>query len=290
MRNSTIGDNWIRQMAEMNPIGPVLDKDGRPTENILTGPVRLAFVNLLKPDTRTNDDGSPREGKYGSIILFTPFSNMQPFYDAYYAKLAAEFANHYEPTSGQYMGVHSPFHDQAEKAIKYEGFTPGLPYLTVTSQYKPQIVDARMNPIVDENKVRAGVWAILSVNPYAYGKGGAGRKAQPKKGVGFGVQSVMIVGDDIGFGGGAPDPKQQFAQARVQAPTASPAAAFGQPMQHAPAPSPQQAIYGQHAGAMGAPQGFGGAPAYAPPAGAYQAPGYAPAPAEDDDMSAFLNS
>lgn len=256
MKNSIVGDQWIAQACQSNPVQPVLDDNGQPTGNYLTGPVRLVFPAVFEPK-RANNNPQNKE-KFSTGILFTPYSNLQPLYDAYYALLAKEFANYWVPELQNYQGVHMPFHDQGEKH-QYSGFTPRLQYLTVTSNYKPSVVDMRMNPIVDQTKVYAGVWAIVSVNTYPYGKS----PPQPKKGVGFGLQSVMIVGDDSRLDGGAPDPRQQFKGVQVRPPAVQPAAGFGQPMQPQ-APAPGQggpgAFYGQQGWTQPAPQPAAPAP------------------------------
>lgn len=260
MRDSTIGDDWIRRACEMNPAQVLVDQTtGQPSGNILTGPVRLAFCDLFKPGRSMNEG---QEGKYQTQALFSPFTDFSVFYNAYYEVLAREFAEYYDAASGQYHGLHSPFRDQSEK-LKFGGYTPGLVFMTCTSRYKPPLVDSRMNPIVDESRVYAGVWAILSINAYAFGKS----PPQPKKGVSFGLQSVMVIADDEKFGGGAPDPHTQFQGVNVEPPAGAPGAMFGQPGMPGPAPG---------APAPGAP--VPGAPGMPAPGGAPAAPGFTPPP------------
>jgi hypothetical protein len=222
MRDSSIGDDWIKRVCEMNPSQSITDPNtGQPTGNILTGPVRLAFCDLFTPGKPMNAN---EEGKYGTQALFTPYTDFSAMYNAYYEICGREFADYYDSGTQQYHGLHSPFRDQSEK-LKLGGYTPGLVFMTLSSKFKPPIVDLRMNPIVDESRVYPGVWAILSINAYAFGK----NPPQPKKGVSFGLQSVMIIADDDSFGGGAPDPKGQFGGVNVQPPQGQPGAMFGQP-------------------------------------------------------------
>ncbi|MFN3612694.1 hypothetical protein, partial [Tepidimonas sp.] len=96
MRNSKVGDAWIRQCVAMNPIQPVIDpQTGQPNGNILTGPVRLAFVNLFTPSRgMANAQDQNKEPKYGTMILFPPPStgvDMTHLYNAYYAVLGEKF-------------------------------------------------------------------------------------------------------------------------------------------------------------------------------------------------------
>lgn len=280
VRDSIVGDNWLYQTAQAVPMQRVLDeKTGQPTGDILTGPVRLAFETLFELPQPTPQNQNP---KYGAMLLFTPYTDFSILYEEYYAVCAREFADMYDAPTQQYYGLHSPFRNQAEK-LKFGGFTPGCTFITCTSKFKPPVVDARMNPIVDRSKVYAGVWAICSINPYAY-------KDPRKKGVGFGLQNVMIIGDDTKFGGTGADPTKTFKGVSVAAPITRPdmAQRMAQPPGGAPG-APAGGVPQQHYQPPA-----GGAPAYqapAAPAAAYPpvgaVPPYAP-PSPDEDMS-FLN-
>lgn len=244
VRDSIVGDKWIEDTANAVPIQWVYDeKTGEPTGDLLTGPVRLAFDNLFELPRLTSSNQNP---KFGATLLFTPFAVFDLMNDAYYDTCAQMFPEYWDQGEGDYLGLHSPFHDQRDKAAKYGGFTPGCTYINATSRYKPPVVDIRMNPIVDPSKVYPGVWAICSINVYGYGK----NPPQPKKGVGFGLQNVMIIGDDTKFGGGAADPNKTFAGVRgLAGPITRPDAARA---------------LGQHGAGAGRPQQSG---AYRPPAG-----------------------
>lgn len=305
MRDSIVGDQWIYQTAQSVPIQRVIDpKTGLPTGDILTGPVRLAFDNLFELPAKTDDVDNP---KFGAALLFSPWADFAVMYEEYYKKCAEKFASYYDAQSGQYHGLYSPFRQQAEK-IKFGGFTPGLVFMTCTSKFKPPVVDIRQNPIVDRSKVYPGVWAICAVSPYSFDD-------KRKKGVAFGLQSVMIIGDDTKFGGKAPDTKTTFGGvAGVAAPVVRPEHLAGMPTQtqqppqggipgYSPNPAPQAALaapYGQpphmtpqqgYAAVAGAPNGAPVVPQHQPymppqmpgqPVGGHYA---APATADDDDMS-----
>jgi hypothetical protein len=245
VKDSIVGDAWITQTSQAVPIQRVIDpKTGQPTGDILTGPVRLAFDTLFKLPQPSEKIQNP---KYGASVLFTPLADFSIFYEEYYKVCAREFQDHYQ--NGQYYGLHSPFRDQAEK-MKFGGFTPGCVFMTCTSKFKPGVVDTMGNPILDESKVYPGVWAICSVSPYAF-------KDPRKKGVAFGLQSVMLIGDDTKFGGGAPDPNQTFGGVKgaIQRPVINPGV-----LNHMP--SAQQ-------GAPGMPPSGPGGFAPPPPGGTY---------------------
>lgn len=262
MRNSKIGDAWIKQAVALNPIAKHLDPTtGQFTGNFLTGPVRVMFPYVFKKRPGKNSDGTPNEGKFECSILFTPGVDFTLLYEEYYAVCARDWQSHYDAGSNQYYGLESPFHDQAHK-FKYAGYTPGCVYMNLKTQFKPSVCDASFNPIVDESRVYPGVWAIALINAYSFGKN------QPKKGVGFGLQSLMVIADDENCGGGGPmDAKKAFQGTNVQPPAVNPAAAFGAPPQGQPG--------NPNAGFItppGAPRPGGMPPAPpAPPAGGYAA-------------------
>lgn len=252
MRDSIVGDDWIRNTMAANPIRALVDeKTGQPNGNFSTGPIRLGWVQVDKLPEPKPGESPP---KYEVQALFPPGTDFAPLYQEYYRQCAAVFPDHYDAATQQYHGLHSPFRDQAEK-FKYGGFTPGSTFLKLSSQFKPALVDHNLAPM-DPAKFYPGAWAIGIVNTYPYGK----NPPRPKKGISFGLHMLMFIGDDTRFGGGAPDPRKLAASAgiKVTAPIVRPNMnQAGQPQapQQGYVPNPQ-------------PQ----APGYAPVA----APGYPP--------------
>lgn len=214
MKNSKMTDEWIARALALNPMS-VLENG-----NVITMPVRLAFANIFKPAKKQPNDAPDKPATYGCAILFPPGADEQihrVMMPIYWAKVRERFPQNIG-ADGNSFGLHIPFHPQAEKQNQ-SGYTPGLTYLNVTSRFKPQVVDMAMNPIIDEARVYSGVWAILALNCYHY-------TDARKKGVTFGLQSVMIVQDDENLGGGASDPKKDFANVKID-PNYNAAAAFG---------------------------------------------------------------
>lgn len=260
VRDSIVGDAWIQATAAAVPVQRIIDQaTGQPTGDILTGPVRLAFTDLFelpKPKKLQPGQQQSSEPKYGATLLFPPTADFTILYEEYYKLAGQHFADKYDPQTQQYYGIRSPFRNQAEK-LKFGGYTPNCTFMTCTSKFKPPVVDARFNPIVDRNKVYPGVWAICAVNAYHYPN-------PVNPGIAFGLQSVMIIGDDQKFGQGGPDAKTQFAGVNVAAPIIRPDIAAG--MSHlnaqAGAPAPAAGIPGYTApgGGVARPMAPGAAP------------------------------
>lgn len=212
MCDSKVGDQWIREVCQANPT-VMLPGEGR---LIQSGPVRLAFVDtLFEPKAPSNNPGGTP--KYSVAALYTPFNDMNVYYSEYYRICGEVFPDKFNPHTNSYAELENPFHDCALKAHKFAGYTPGLLTINHTSKFKPGIYDSTpaRNPIVDRSKVYAGVWAILVLNAYHYGK----FPVQPKKGVGFGLQAIVIIADDMRLdGSGGVDPRVVFAGVNVKPP------------------------------------------------------------------------
>ena len=293
MKNSRLGDDWIARAVANNPFQKM------PDGNFRTCPVRLAFVHLVKPNPNAkNDDGTPKATPSYEVTALCPPGAMEQLHAVVwpelYALLRQSFPQNFN-AQGQPFGLHCPpWRDQGEKQ-QFTGYTPGLPFLRLTTQYKPQIVDPANNPIVDEGRVYAGAWAILAFNMFEFGKS----PPRPKKGYSLGLQGVMLIGDDEKLAGGAPDPKALFTGVQVDAKFDATAAFASMQMPGQapppgaimPPPTPVMPPPGRAPMAPPAPPGYG-APAVVMPPPGYAPPGYAPPPPPPppaDDLAAMLS-
>ena len=238
MRDSNIDNNWLRDMVRRNP--PQELPDGQ----ILSGPVRLSFVHLFTPG-KPGDNG--QEGKYGAALLFPPGVDMRVFEVAWNRVARGAFPNNWTP-DGKPIGLHSPFHDQGEKAYSAKplsGYTPGAIFVNVLSKFRPIVVHASdpKTQVTDEARAYAGVWAVASLNTYSY--------KNKKTGVGFGLQQVMLIADNSKLAGGGGDPVKTFAGVQITA-QSNIAAKFDQvPSQQQGAPAGSIMPSGGHVGVAG---------------------------------------
>jgi len=88
-------------------------------------------------------------------------------------------------------GLKSPFRKCGEKPETYgEQFDPDDIFIGFRSSTRqPGIVDASVQPIIEQSEFYPGCWARVSTNAYAYDKKG-------NKGVAFGLINIQKVRDD----------------------------------------------------------------------------------------------
>lgn len=225
-KDSRMTLEWVTKACTQNPPAKIFDDKGAFTGNYMTGPVRLSWTKWLHEKQKNEESG--RE-TYSVVPLFPPGADLSVLNMAVTEAAAAAFPQNMTAQGFVWHGIGSPFHDQAEKTLKYEGYTPGAIYFNTSTEFPPSIVDPNMNPIVDKTRVYPGVWGMLAVNCYAYGDRPKPGRPAFKKGVSFGLQSVVIIGDDQNIGGGgAIDPRKAFAGIKLDH-AVNVAAGFGVP-------------------------------------------------------------
>ncbi|MCM3589645.1 DUF2815 family protein [Brevibacillus borstelensis] len=230
--------------------------------NVTTGEVRLSYVNLFTP--RANQPG--QEPKY-SVTVLIPKSDV-----ATKQRIDAAIANAINKgVQTVWAGARPPqpkvpIYDGDGVRPNGEAFGPeckGHWVLTASSKQQQQVVDANLNPIINQTEVYSGMYGRVNINFFPYNNSG-------NRGVGAGLGPVQKLrdGEPLGgrvsaeqaFGGAPVPPQQQYAP--PAAPQQPPA--YGQQPQQ-PYVYPQQG-YGAPAPGYGqpAPQQFGQTPQAAP--------------------------
>lgn len=159
---------------------------------VVTSEVRLAFVNVFKPQKAMLPGGKE---KYGVTALFpnpaTLTGQAKSAYEACMAALRQSAADAVKEKWGDKIPkpLRSPFRDQGDK--QYEGFTPGAVFLTCTSEQQPGIVNAKVQDIINPTELYSGCYGKLAIRAFAYG--GSGTTFAP--GVAFGLQHVQKTRD-----------------------------------------------------------------------------------------------
>lgn len=207
--NSRMERSWIERVWADNPC-QLLDNG-----NIMIGPSRLSFANLLERSKKKNGT----EGPYGAVILLPELGGpvkidplLQAVQALYKEHMPAALAN-----KAVRDKLHNPFKQQGDQidmktGEPYAGYVAGRICISAnSSQSQPGVVDVNGAPITDKRRVYSGAWAIVSVRPAWFSVDG-------NQGPTFYLQNVMVVADDDSLGGvGGSNPSQDFAGVKIDA-------------------------------------------------------------------------
>lgn len=153
-----------------------------PAQSLVTPYAILSFPVLFSPKPRA-ESGPP---VFSCALLFTePHQQDREF------KLMVKACK--TLAAAKFPGVPIekltlPFRDAAEKQ-QYTGYEPGMVYINPWSTFKPQVVDGRLQDILDPAEVWAGQEVRAYVTPFSWTNSG-------KHGVSFGLNHVQVVKKD----------------------------------------------------------------------------------------------
>jgi len=218
MELSNKSAEWVQRVMRDNP--SMLLESG----NIRTCPVRLSYPHLLTPGKPTKEKP---DGGYGSTLLFPLGADM-----AVYVAAATRMVKEKCPaalTDPARNRIFNPFKkvkaaadptwQKGDPTDADDGNVFGAPLLRCNSQQRVPTVDQSLRDITDETKAYPGVWAICTVNVFWFA-------GDTNKGPSFGLNSVMLVADDLSFGGAGGNPAIDFAGVKIDA-EVNPSALFG---------------------------------------------------------------
>jgi hypothetical protein len=150
-----------------------------PANKVITGKVRLSYAYLFEP--KTQDDGSQ---KYQTAVLI-PKTDKETLNKI----KAAIDAVKKDPKSEKLWG--KPFNAEMKSALRDGDLKgdehpeyAGHYFFNCSSPQKPGIVDRKRTPITDPTEVYSGCYARVSVNFFAFNKGGG-------KGIGAWLNNVQ---------------------------------------------------------------------------------------------------
>lgn len=207
---SNYDPEWVARQLAKNPCFEA-PADAANSGNIRTCPVRLSFPYLFKAQAPMEQG---REPKYAVTCLFPMGADLTVLRAAASRVALEKWPNLGQPGGIQPAQLHTPFKDQGDKA-QWGGYSPGAICITASSERKPPVVDARLAPITDEALIYPGVWAFVTLRPFAFETRNP-QGAVVKRGISFGLQSVMRLVDDQDLGGASGDPTSDFAGVQIE--------------------------------------------------------------------------
>ena len=155
---------------------------------VIFGPCRLSYTHVFN---RYNPDGDQADGKYMTNVLIPKdeketIAAINKAIDVAKKQAIVSKWGGKEPKK-----LDMPLRDGDEKDDEnYEGHL----FVNAKSNTRPGIVDRKKVPIVDEEEIYSGVWAIVSITFFGYDKNG-------NRGVACGLNNIMKFTDDEHFGG-----------------------------------------------------------------------------------------
>lgn len=163
--------------------------------NIRTCEVRLSFPEVFH--AKAMEEG--KKPKFSTAVLIPKGADLTVLKQAMAAAAKEKWGDKVP------KGLRTHLRNQGDK--EFEGYEDGAFYFNCSTERRPPVVDRKRQPIVDEDAVYPGVWALVTIRVYAYGPK-PGEKFAP--GIGFGLQSVQIIKDGERLGGGVSDPNEDF--------------------------------------------------------------------------------
>lgn len=168
--------------------------NNQPNTKVVTDRVRLSYAHLFTPHAGPNG-GEPRY----SVTILIPKSDLatkQRIDAAIQTGVQEGVASRWGGVRPPQIGV--PIYDG-------DGIRPsdGMPFgdeckghwvMTASSKQPPQIVDANLNPIINQTEVYSGIYGRVSVRFFPYLNSG-------KKGIGCGLNNVQKLADGEPLGG-----------------------------------------------------------------------------------------
>lgn len=164
-------------------------KKSNDATRVVTGKVRLSYVNLLHP--RTDEDGD--NPKY-SCVLLIPKSDKTTVKAI---KTAIESAK--EKDKGKWGGkipsnLSTTFRDGDEENDDDRPELVNHYFMNVSARTKPGLVDKNVEPITEADEVYSGMYARVAIRAFGYNVNG-------NKGITFGLDHVQKLADGEFLGG-----------------------------------------------------------------------------------------
>lgn len=165
---------------------------------VLTGEVRLSYVNLVAPRANNNDpNGTP---KYGVTLLIPKtdtavYQNILSSIEAAAVDAQGKIWNGVRPPN-----MPTPIHDGdgvRDNGTPYGPECKGCWVINASSTKKPQVIhQSDINTELAPQDIYSGMYARVTINFFGYARAG-------KRGIGCGLGNVMKTRDGEPLGGGA---------------------------------------------------------------------------------------
>lgn len=157
---------------------------------VVFGPCRLSYTHVFE---KYDPSGNGNEGKYMTNILIpkSEEKTIKALNKAIEAAKKVAVVSKWGGKEPKKLDLPLRDGDDKDDDVYADHF-----YVNAKANTRPGVVDKKMTPIVDEEEVYSGCWAIVSVTFYGYDVSG-------NKGVACGLNNIMKYKDDDFLGGRA---------------------------------------------------------------------------------------
>jgi len=177
---------------------------------IITPKARIAFANQLFEPKAAKGGG---KAKYGCTLIFDAEARATPEFKKM-MQAAGEIARaETKNWDGKNfdalfkaMKVKMPFlkgDENVDEAGNVRDGFAGTLFIRTTSLMQPQLVDQKLQPIVESRKLYSGCYVRASLGLFTYSVDG-------NKGVSFGLRNVQLLADGPALGGGFSKAEDDF--------------------------------------------------------------------------------
>lgn len=170
-------------------IKPIVKNEGR---TVVIGPCRLSYTHLF---SKYAPDGDSDNGKYMTNVLIpkSEKETIKALRDAIEAAKKAGIVSKWGGKEPKKLDL--PLRDGDTDKEGDEVYADHF-YLNAKCTARPGIIGKDRAPIVDEEEIYSGVWAVVSITLFPYDVSG-------NRGVAVGLNNVMKFKDDERLGGRA---------------------------------------------------------------------------------------
>lgn len=168
-------------------ITPITKNEGK---TVVFGPCRLSYTHLF---SKYSPDGDPDNGKFMTNVLIPKEEKetVKALKDAIEAAKKAGIVSKWDGKEPKKLDL--PLRD-GDTDKEDDDVYAGHFFVNAKCVTRPGVVDKKRNPIMDEDDVYSGMWAVVSVTFFPYNVSG-------NKGVACGLNNVMKTKDDERLGG-----------------------------------------------------------------------------------------
>lgn len=167
-----------------------MNENEKPQTRIITPEFRVSFPAVFQPRGMEG-----QQAKYQITMLFPSDYDLSALKKCAVNALSIKWPD----ATKRPKGLRSPFQKGDEK--EYDGYK-GMIVVKATAIMRPKLVDADLQPIMDEEQFYAGCYARAAIRFYAYEKSG-------NRGVSCSFDNVQKLRDGEKFGGGR-TPEEDF--------------------------------------------------------------------------------